>query len=41
MGFIAKKKVKKPFLTKKHQMARLQWAKVYQSWIVDDWKKVI
>ena len=32
---------KKPFLTAKHKRARLEWAKKYQNWTVEDWKRVI
>jgi transposase len=41
MGFQAKIKKKKPFLTKRHKNLRLQWAKRYQNWTVADWSKVI
>jgi hypothetical protein len=41
LGFKAKIKIKKPLLTKKHKLARYEWAKAHQSWTVGDWKKVI
>jgi transposase len=39
-GLGAFKKVKKPLLTTKHQKARLSFARQYQKWSVEDWKKV-
>lgn len=41
IGFQAKKKMKKPFLSLKHRKARLEWAKAHQYWTVDDWKRVV
>lgn len=41
IGFQAKKKVKKPFLSKKHKQARLEWARGHRNWTVDDWKRVV
>jgi transposase len=41
MGFEARIKKKKPFLTKRHRFLRYQWAKRYQHWTVADWSKVI
>jgi len=41
MGFEAKLKKKKPFLSKKHQAARLKWAKEHASWTENDWKRVV
>uniref|UniRef100_A0A3B5AUW2 Transposase Tc1-like domain-containing protein n=1 Tax=Stegastes partitus TaxID=144197 RepID=A0A3B5AUW2_9TELE len=32
---------RKPSSTRKQKKNRLQWAKEYQSWTVDDWMKVI
>ena len=40
-GFRAVPKVKEPLLTKRHRRLRLQFAKRYQHWTVDDWKRVI
>jgi hypothetical protein len=40
-GLRAAPKVKKPLLTKRHRRLRLQFAKRYQHWTVDDWKRVI
>ena len=34
-------KIKKPLLTKCHIRLRLQFAKRYQHWTVDDWKRVV
>ena len=33
--------VKKPLLTKRHIAKRLEFAKQYQNWTVEDWKKVL
>lgn len=41
IGIRPRKKVKKPFLSRKHKLARLQWAKMHKHWTVDDWKRVI
>jgi transposase len=35
------KKVKKPLLTKRHRRLRLEFARRYENWTVDDWKNVI
>jgi transposase len=40
-GLVAKKKVKKPKLTKKHIKQCLDFAKKYKDWTVADWKKVL
>ena len=40
-GYVARVKVKKPLLTKKHISQRLNFAKKYSEWTVDDWKKVV
>ena len=32
---------KKPLLTKRHIAKRLSFAKKYQNWTVDNWKKVL
>ena len=34
-------KLKKPLLAKRHQKQRLDFARKYQHWTVDDWKRVI
>ena len=41
MGFEAKIKKKKPFLSKKHIAARYKWAQDHQHWTVNDWKRVV
>jgi len=40
-GMKAVVKKKKPFLTKKHRKARLDFALTHQDWTVEDWKKVV
>jgi transposase len=40
-GFKAKKKVKKPLISKRVRKLRLEFAKKYENWTFDDWKKVI
>lgn len=40
-GLKARKKVKKPRLTKNHRKQRLEFAKKYCTWTVEDWKKVL
>jgi hypothetical protein len=41
VGLHPYKKLKKPFLSKKHQEKRYHWAKTYVNWTVDDWKRVV
>ena len=41
IGFQARKKSKKPFLSRKHRQARYNWARTYKNWTVDDWKRVV
>ena len=41
LGYACRIKKKKPKLTEKHKKARLAFAKKYESWTSDDWKKVI
>jgi transposase len=41
MGFEARKKIKKPLLSKKHKKARYEWAKAHKLWTLDDWRRVI
>jgi transposase len=38
-GLSARIKRKKPLLQRKHRLQRLSFAKKYQSWSVNDWKK--
>ncbi|KAG1167300.1 hypothetical protein G6F71_009557 [Rhizopus microsporus] len=40
-GIGAVEKVSKPLLTAKHRKARLQFAKRYQHWTIEDWRRVI
>jgi hypothetical protein len=40
-GFRKTKPTRKPGLTAAMERARLAWAKSYESWSIDDWKKVI
>ncbi|KAI0994612.1 hypothetical protein K3495_g13568 [Podosphaera aphanis] len=40
-GLRAIKRVKKPMLSKAHKRARLHWALEYESWTIEDWKRVI
>ena len=41
VGLNGRKPRKKPLLTKVHKEKRLQWAKKYSSWTVNDWEKVL
>jgi transposase len=41
MGFKAKTKAKKPFLSARHRKARYEWALAHKDWTLDDWKRVI
>lgn len=41
MGFRAKPKAKKPFLTARHRKARYEWALAHKDWTQDDWKRVV
>ena len=41
MGFEAKPKIKKPFLSASHRKARYEWALAHKDWTLDDWKRVI
>jgi transposase len=38
VGMKAVRKKKRPFLSKKHRRARLDWALAHQHWTVEDWK---
>jgi transposase len=40
-GLMSGVKVKKPLLTVKHKKARYDFAKKYENWTVEDWKRVI
>jgi len=40
-GLVARTKKKKPYLKKTHRKKRLEWAKKYKNWTVEDWRKVI
>jgi len=40
-GFKSKVKSKKPFLSKKHMLRRLNFARKYKNWTIEDWKKII
>src|SRR6266850_317289 len=41
MGMKAVVKQKGPFLSRKHQQARMDFALAHQYWTLDDWKRVI
>jgi len=41
MGFVARRKVKKPLLARRHKKARYEWAMAHKDWTVDDWRRVI
>jgi transposase len=41
LGFEAKVKQKKPFLSKKHKEIRYKWAKAHEFWTIEDWKNII
>ena|SRR5688572_1917611 len=41
MGYACRIKKKKPKLTERHKKARLAFAKKYESWTSDDWKRVV
>ena len=38
---VARKKVKRPFLSSRHRRARLQWAEDHRDWTEEDWLRVI
>lgn len=40
-GLVARVKKKKPFLSKRHRQSRLEFAKKYKDWTIDDWKHVV
>lgn len=39
-GYVASRKKKKALLSRAHRRARVEFAKTYVSWTVEDWKKV-
>lgn len=41
LGYVARIKQKKPSLTLQHKKKRLEWAKKFRTWTVDEWKNVI
>lgn len=41
VDLVSRYKRKKPFLSKAHKEARLEWARTYQNWTPEDWSKVI
>jgi aryl carrier-like protein len=41
LGLKAKPKLKKPLLTARHQHLRLEFAKRYKEWTIEDWKRII
>jgi len=40
-GLVSRVKRKKPYLSKKHQKRRLDFARKYENWTINDWSKVI
>ena len=40
-GYVARKIVHKPLLSKDHMKRRLEWAKKYKDWTEVDWEKVL
>ena len=40
-GLHSQKKVKKPHLSAKNVKARLEFARIHQHWIVEDWSRVV
>ena len=40
-GLPARRPAKKPFLTKRHKKARLEWARLHESWTPEDWRHVV
>lgn len=41
MNFFSAIKKKKPFLSNRHRQNRLNFAKRYQNWTIDDWRRVV
>lgn len=41
LGYNSRVAIVKPYLSAKHKAARLEFAKHYAAWTVDDWKRVI
>jgi transposase len=40
-GLFSRRPARKPWMTASHRKQRLQFARTYQSWTVEDWSKVI
>ena len=40
-GLVARTKVKKPLLSKRHRQLRLSFAQKYKEWTIEDWERVI
>ena len=40
-GYVARKIMHKPLLSKDHMKKRLEWAKKYKDWTEVDWEKVL
>ena len=40
-GLFARRRWKKPLLSKQNKKARLQWAQAHKDWTVEDWAKVL
>jgi transposase len=40
-GLVSRIKKKKPYLRKMHRIRRLAFARKYQNWTLDDWKRVV
>jgi len=40
-GLVSRVKRKKPYLSKEHQKRRLEFAKKYENWTIEDWSRVI
>ena len=41
LGYFRFKARRKPFLSNKHKVARLKWAKEHKGWTLEDWLHVI
>lgn len=41
IAIFARRKQKKPFLSRKHRIERYRWAIAHRSWTVEDWKRVV
>ena len=40
-GLVSRVKRKKPYLSKEHQKRRLEFAKKYENWTIENWSRVI